>query len=235
MRIDVALNPAEIALLPQRDLSSTTCVVFDILRATSSMVTALAGGAREIYPVRTLEEAFALRAEMPGLFLAGERNGERPDRFDFGNSPLEFQEARGAKIAWTTTNGTIALRACEAADRVLIGALLNLKTIADELNWNAPERVLVVCAGTFETFALEDAYAAGRLIQELPEAALTDAAQAALAVARSFLDPLTALKTATNGQVLLGKGRGKEVEWCSQVSAYNVAGFMDGAVVRPIL
>jgi phosphosulfolactate phosphohydrolase-like enzyme len=82
---------------------------------------------------------------------------------------------------------------------------------------------------------LEDAYAAGRLIQELPEAALTDAAQAALAVAQSFLDPLTALKTATNGQVLLGKGRGKEVEWCSQVSAYNIAGFMDGAVVRPIL
>ena len=57
MRIEVALHPAEIALLPKRDLSRTTCVVFDVLRATSSMITALAHGAREIHPVRTIEEA----------------------------------------------------------------------------------------------------------------------------------------------------------------------------------
>jgi 2-phosphosulfolactate phosphatase len=66
MIIDVALNPAEIALLPKRDLGDTTCVVFDILRATSSMLTALANGAEEIHPVTTLEEAFALKKDLPG-------------------------------------------------------------------------------------------------------------------------------------------------------------------------
>ena len=77
MYIDVILSPAEIAsVLPTRDLSGPTCVVFDVLRATSSMVTALAHGATEIYPVRTIEEALALKARMSGALLGGERNGD---------------------------------------------------------------------------------------------------------------------------------------------------------------
>ena len=234
MIIDVALTPADIALLPQRDLTQTTCVVFDILRATSSMITAIANGAEEIYPVQSLEEAFALREELGGGLLAGERHGERPDRFDYGNSPLEFRNCRGKRIIWTTTNGTVALRACERAERALVGALLNLQSLVEELNWDEPERVLLVCAGTFDDFALEDATAAGRLIAELPEAELTDAAHCALATARGFPQPIDALRAARNGQVLSSRGRGKEVEWCAQLSVYNVGAFMDGLVIRPI-
>ena len=234
MLIDVALNPAEIARLPQRDLSATTCVVFDVLRATSSMVTALANGAQEIHAVCTLEEAFALRSEMPGLLLGGERDGEKPEGFDFGNSPLEYREARGARIGWTTTNGTIALRSCEHAERVLVGALLNLSAVADELRWADPVDVLLVCAGTHEGFALEDAYAAGRLIAELPEAALTDSARAMQAVARGFPTSEEALRASSNGRVLVSRRREAEVQWCARESAYSIVGFMDGAVVRPL-
>ena len=234
MIIDAALTPADIARLTQRDLSQTTCVVFDILRATSSMITAIAHGASEIHPVQTLEEAFALREELGGGLLAGERNGERPDRFDYGNSPLEFRTCRRQRIIWTTTNGTVALRACERANMVLVGALLNLQSLVEELNWHEPEHVLLVCAGTFDDFALEDAIAAGRLIAEFPEAELTDAARAALATAQAYPQPLDGLKAARNGKALAKKGRGKEVEWCAQLSVYNVGAWMDGVVIRPI-
>lgn len=234
MLLDVALNPAEIALLPQRDLSTTTCVVFDILRATSSMVTALEHGAAEIHPVRTIEEAFALKARLPEAVLGGERHGELIAGFDVGNAPHEYVAMAGRTIITTTTNGTLALRACESAQRVLVGALLNVDALASLLCTEKPERVLLVCAGTFADFALEDAYAAGVLITQLGEPQLTDAAHAALAVAQRFPAPIDALRAATNGRVLAGKGRGAEVEWCAQRSVFNVVGQMQSAVIRPL-
>ena len=234
MKIDVVLNPAEIALLHRRDLSRTTCVVFDVLRATSSMITALAHGAREIHPVCTIDEARALKAEMPRAILGGERNGELIEGFDAGNSPFEYRDMAGRTIITTTTNGTVALRACENAEAVLVGAVLNIAELADEIGWREPAELLLVCAGTFEEFALEDACAAGLLIAALPDAQLTDSAHAALAVTKHFSTPLAALRAARNGRVLDAKGRGKEVDWCAQVSRFNVVGIMENAVIRLI-
>lgn len=235
MKIDVALNPAEIALLPQRDLSATTCVVFDVLRATSSMVTALAHGVGEIHPVCTIEEARALRGRMPAAVLAGERHGDRIEGFDIGNSPFEYRNLAGRTLISTTTNGTVALRAVEHAERVLVGAILNLGALADELRRTAPERVLMVCAGTFEEFALEDACAAGLLVAALASDDLSDSARAALAVTKLYPEPLAALLAARNGRVLVGKGRGDEVEWCARISEFSIVGEMKSAVIRPLL
>ena len=234
MLLDVALNPAEIALLPQRDLSTTTCVVFDILRATTSMITALEHGAAEIHPVRTIEDALALKARMPHAVLGGERHGELIAGFDVGNAPHEYVAMAGRTIITTTTNGTIALRACEGAQRVLVGALLNLDALAAALLAEKPEHVLLVCAGTFADLALEDAYAAGALIAQLDQPRLTDAAHTALAVALRFPAPLDALRAAKNGRALAEKGRGAEVEWCARRSVFNVVGQMQSAVIRPL-
>jgi 2-phosphosulfolactate phosphatase len=208
--------------------------VFDVLRATSSMITALAHGVREIHPVRTIEEARELKADMPGAVLGGERAGEMIDGFDVGNSPFEYRDLGGRTIITTTTNGTMALRACEHAETVLVGAFLNLGELADEIHWREPEELLLVCAGTFEEFALEDACAAGLLIAALPESQLSDSARAAVAIAKHFPTPLDALLAARNGRALKAKGRGKEVEWCAQVSRFNVVGIMEQAVIRPI-
>src|SRR5437899_1058369 len=112
MIIDAALSPPEIDLLPLRDLSGTTCVVFDVLRATSSMITALAGGATEIFPVTTIDEAIDLKKHKSAAMLGGERHGDWIDGFDLGNSPLEYRELASRQIITTTTNGTVALRAC---------------------------------------------------------------------------------------------------------------------------
>ena len=234
MQIDTALNPAEIALLPARELADTTCVVFDILRATSSMVTALALGVAEIWPVKTIEEARALRVQMPDAVLAGERHGDPIEGFDIGNNPLEFTTLAGRRIITTTTNGTFALRACEHAARVLVGALLNLDALRSELIRTAPERVLLVCAGTFETFALEDAIAAGELAALFPDAEFTDATHSAIATARSFPTPLAGLLAARNGRALSARGWGEQIAWCAERSRFPAVGAMSGGVIRPL-
>ena len=234
MLVDVVLNPAEIARLEHRDLSATTCVVFDVLRATSSMITALHGGVEEIYPVRTLDEAALMAREVPRALLGGERNGERPKGFHFGNSPLEYRELPKRRIVWTTTNGTAALRACEGAECVLVGAILNLRALIEELTWREPRDLLLVCAGTFEELALEDVWAAGALINELRGADLTDAAHVARSVAKGFPNPLDALNQCRNGRTLIAKGRREEVIWCARISELTMVGVMESAVIRPL-
>lgn len=234
MHIDAALTPADIALLPQRDLSDTTCVVFDVLRATSSMITGLASGATEIHPVCTIDEARALKQQLPDAVLGGERNGDLIPGFDVGNSPSEYTALAGRRIITTTTNGTVALRACEASERVLVAAILNLGAVAAALRAQSPKNVLLVCAGTFETFALEDGYAAGLLIGELGDVTVTDAARTLERLAVGYPDPLSALRAARNGQALAASGRAADVEWCAQRSWYKVVGQMTAAVIRPL-
>ena len=125
--------------MKERELSQTLCVVFDVLRATTTMLTGLANGAVEIIPVSEIPEALALRHEDPNVLLAGERKGLRITAaqtgsidFDFGNSPRELtpEKVRGRRIAITTTNGTRALRACAHASEVQAGSFRNLSALA---------------------------------------------------------------------------------------------------------
>ena len=97
MKVEVILTPAEIALTGRGETcSAATCVVFDVLRATSTMLTALAHGARRIYPVSTVAEAWNLkRMKLPDALLGGERNGVRIEGFDLGNSPCEYDARSG--------------------------------------------------------------------------------------------------------------------------------------------
>jgi phosphosulfolactate phosphohydrolase-like enzyme len=106
--------------------------------------------------------------------------------------------------------------------------------LAAVLRAGAPKLVLLVCAGTFDTFALEDAYAAGKLIGELPGATRSDAAQTAAALALQYPQPLDALRTARNGKALAATGRQADVEWCAQLSQYKVVGSMEAAVIRSL-
>jgi 2-phosphosulfolactate phosphatase len=237
MRIDVALSPAEIALLRERELSGVTCVVFDVLRATSSMVTAFGHGVRAVVPVETIEEAWKWKRHEPEVILGGERHGERIEGFDLGNSPLEYCAGLdGKKVVTTTTNGTVALRACAGAQRVLVGALLNLGAVIGKLERLSPERVLLVCAGTFADFALEDAVAAGRVVERMEAYGLAgelgDAAHAVAALGKRYERALDGLLDSANGRVLVGKGRRSEVEWCARESVYDVVPCLDGDTLR---
>src|SRR5271165_5968987 len=165
--IQVALCPSEIRRISATDLTDTTAVVFDVLRATSSIITGLDSGVDSIIPVRTLEEARTLKEKNPSLLLAGERGGLPPKGFDFGNSPEEFQNSKGRTVVLTTTNGTAAIESVKSAQSVLIGALLNIDALANYLFTHRPTNLLLVCAGTGEEFSLEDAIAAGALVARL--------------------------------------------------------------------
>lgn len=230
MRIDVTLNPAEIRLLPELDLSQTVCVVFDVLRATSTMTTALEHGVTAIYPAVSIEEALELREKHPGALLGGERRGEKIDGFDVGNSPLEHLQLAGKEIITTTTNGTVALRACTGAREVLAAALLNIDAVAAYLTQINPERVRIVCAGTGLHFALEDAIGGGALIARLPQVKkLADAGQLLLQAWRTAEhDPAAAIAASRNGQRLQEIGRTEEVAWCGQVGVSDAVGRLDG-------
>lgn len=233
--IDAVLTPAEIDTLPQRDLAGTTAVVFDVLRATSSMAMAIEHGVREIFPVRTVEEARQFKRKLAGALLGGERHGDRIDGFDLGNSPLEYRGALPPRLIMTTTNGTIALRACDGARETLAGTLLNMRAVVRHVQKAGTEELLAVCAGTFRDTALEDVIAAGMLAAAFPEAALTDAAQIAVATFHAHeSDILGGLRRSRNGRALVAKGRAAEVEWCAQISTLGAIGSLRNGVVRPV-
>jgi 2-phosphosulfolactate phosphatase len=216
MNIDVVLGPAEFPALVSRDLSGTTCVVFDVLRATSSMLTALNNGAEAIIPVSEIPEALAIKQKRPEVLLAGERHGLRIKKeltggidFDFGNSPRDFapDKVRGKTIVWTTTNGTRALRSVAHAELVLLGALVNMRALSDALDTLRPNNLLLVCAGTFETAAFEDVFAAGALMDRLQHHArkgsLSDAAQTAWHAFRHVFDEPALVDSSLNARRLL--------------------------------
>ncbi len=177
MKIETILTPAELPALAQRDLRATACVVFDVLRATSTFVTALHHGAKAIIPVSEIAEALKIkkseaRSQKPELILlGGERNGVRISAdgidFDLGNSPREYTKVRGKTIVSTTTNGTRALRACVGAKTILASSFLNLAATAEFLRQNHFENILLICAGTGENQADEDVLAAGALCELL--------------------------------------------------------------------
>ncbi len=255
MNVETVLAPAEIARLPGRDLSRATCVVFDVLRATSTILTALFNGARRVYPVSTIEEALVLRAaRLPLALLGGEREGRRIEGFDLGNSPREYtpEAVAGRDIITTTTNGTVALRACEAARTVHAGAFLNLRALANRLvaDRAQAEHVVLVCAGTGDRFALEDGLAAGALLallgsrndaprQRVSTLAMDDASAAMLALyKRCRRRPLAALQASENGRRLRQIGLDGDIEWCARESpldrvALLRAGALEGEEAGP--
>jgi 2-phosphosulfolactate phosphatase len=212
-------------------------VVFDVLRATSTFLTALANGAPRVYPVGSVGEALELRNRLPHALLGGERGGVRLDGFDLGNSPREYTAGTvgGRDIISTTTNGTGALQACRHAGAVFAGALLNVDALAAHLRavHPLPELLLLVCAGTGAAFAWEDAIAAGALLARLGDA--WDGGDAATLVRNAYeyarADLAGALGASANGQRLQEIGLGEDVAYCAmEGSLATVAIMRDGAL-----
>jgi 2-phosphosulfolactate phosphatase len=224
--IDVAFTLEELATA---SLGGTAAVVVDVVRASTTIVTALANGARAVIPVATPEEARARgRAWADGpVLLGGERGGEPPPGFDCGNSPAEYARERveGRTVLLTTTNGTRALLAVRGARRVAVGGFVNATAAA---RWAAAEAgdVCLVCAGERGRFCLEDAVCAGLLVARIEARApapLTDSARAARLLWERYADDLAAmLRDAAWAQALAGQGRGDDLPACVAVDVYDV-------------
>jgi 2-phosphosulfolactate phosphatase len=248
MNVEAVLTPAELPRLSKKDLSATACVVFDVLRATSTFVTALCNGAAAIIPVSEISEALEIKRKQPRILTAGERHGvkirAKTMEFDFGNSPREFvaEKVKGRTIVSTTTNGTRALRACAHAKMVLAGAFLNLNATATYLCGQKVETVILVCAGTGENAALEDVLAAGALCEALAQFKMpltfSDSARIALAACRKSKSNLAeTIYESENARRLLAMPELRaDVEFCLRRDVVNLVARMKRGkitVLRP--
>lgn len=208
-------------------------VVIDVLRATSSIVEALAAGARAVYPAVGTEEALKLASSLgrDDTLLCGERRGLKVEGFDLGNSPLEFSADRvgGKRLVMSTTNGTRALHGASGAERVLVASLLNLSAVTAALGES--DDIVVVCAGRGDRFALEDAVCAGLLLNGLVEAdnkelRINDAGLAAMELARALPADPSLLRSVRAGRALIELDLGQDIEHCAKVDLHEIVPVM---------
>jgi 2-phosphosulfolactate phosphatase len=207
--------PVHVAFTPGEAAPAAVGVVVDVLRATSTIAQALASGYERVLCCAEIEEARALRAELPDSLLGGERQAVRVEGFDVGASPREFLEARARTLILSTTNGTRAiLETSRRCERVLLGSLLNVSAVAEAAG---SDDVVVVCAGFQGGFALDDVYCAGRIVQLLV-GERTHAATAAELVAQAFPSALEALNARTYGP----PGLEEDIAYCAQEDLLDV-------------
>lgn len=185
MNINICLSPI---LYPSyiTDDSNTIVVVVDVFRATTTMCTALKNGAKSIIPVKTIEEAKSYKSK--GYLVGGERDIQKLDFSDFGNTPSEYSEDKvaGKDIVISTTNGTIAINKALNCYSLVIGSFCNISTIA-QYCISQQKDVLVLCAGWKDTINIEDSLFGGALIDLLSNIGFnvsSDSAQIALSIWR---------------------------------------------------
>jgi 2-phosphosulfolactate phosphatase len=216
VRVHVALTPDEAGKAP-------TGIVIDVIRATSTICQALAAGYERVLCTAEVEEARAFREKLGAGVLGGERQNVLISGFDLGNSPREYVDARPGPLILTTTNGTRAIvSAAVRCDRVYVASLLNLAAVVSAARENG-EDVLVVCAGVQGALALDDAYVAGRIVQEL-EVERTDAAEAAARLVSTWASVDEAFRASRSGRNLLENAPELEEDlaFCARESVLDV-------------
>ena len=152
------------------NLESDCSIVIDVLRASSVMITALAQGACCILPAASVDEALELKKKYPHALLSGERNAQRIDGFDRGNSPFEHLQNEAEKpLIMSTTNGTRALKAVQQSGTILIGGFINVDAVCDYIRKASFQTLHLACAGTHGAFSLDDFLMAGALVYRLAD------------------------------------------------------------------
>jgi 2-phosphosulfolactate phosphatase len=221
-------------------VEGATAIVIDVIRATTTIVEALAAGARAVYPTVSSEEALRIANSLgrEDTLLTGERRGLMIDGFDLGNSPLEFTSERveGMRIVMTTTNGTRAFVAAEGASRVIAASLSNLSAVARVLVGS--DRLVFICAGKEDRFSLDDAMCAGLVLRALgklrkgPPMELDDASQAVRALAGAFRVDAAFLGTTAAGKALVEVGLGADLEHCADIDRHDLVPEMHDRMIR---
>lgn len=234
LRVQVHSYPA----VQWAQLEGCRPVVFDVLRATTTMLAALSAGAREIWPTESLREARDRYRNAPdGCCLGGERQGLLPRGFHLGNSPGEYRPAvvAGKTVILTTTNGTRALLASTCLGAPYIGALVNGACLAAAL---AEPCLALILAGRKGTLAAEDLLGAGYLLHCLDERGslqTDDLGRIALGYYRqSATDLLGALRATTAGSRLKELGLGDDIEYAAERDRHPILAVFTAGQVRPV-
>jgi 2-phosphosulfolactate phosphatase len=240
MKIDVVPLPR---MLTDEQVRDRVVVVFDVLRATTTIAAAFAAGAQEIRVFDSLDAAKSAAAEYPGQkLLCGESRCLPPPGFDLGNSPGAYlpEIVRSKTLFLSTTNGTRALVAARHANILLTGALVNASAIAVTLA-SLHHDVTLLCAGTDGEEAPEDLLGAGAVISELPaptHVELTEAARAAMEEFRTLRrlpfsrhELVQFLKSTQGGKNVIQAGLKEDVEFAARVNAFDVVPRCNGSTL----
>jgi len=238
MQVEVLPNAGS-PLLPY--LEDKLVIVIDVLRATSTMVTALANGCQSIIPVLSPEDAIERRLTLPGSLLGGERDALPIEGFDLGNSPFDYvpEKVGGKRVIITTTNGTRAIRDASAAPKIWMASFLNMHSIVLAVlrqfeNSDKLQGIVVFCAGTEERFDLPDILCAGMLIDGLgTNITLNDLGEAARLLYRSSENYLVdKIRESVHGKRLISLGFENDVVYCSTPNILPIIpAFQEGEIV----
>jgi 2-phosphosulfolactate phosphatase len=236
MKIEVIFSPASVDELGMR---GRNVVIIDVLRASTTICTALRNGAREIIPTPDIESAIKISANLSSdsRLLGGERQGKKIDGFDLGNSPLEYtpEKVGGKTIIFTTTNGAGAVYKCRYASMALVGTFVNISSIVRTMvdiggTWT------ILCSGREGTFSAEDATCAGMIISKVQtevEVETDDAGLTAGILYKNFKRSiLEMMKKSKHGEYLASIGFSEDLEFCAAIDTVPVIPTVEGSGIK---
>ncbi len=213
-------------LLPRTiDESTDLAVVIDVLRASSTITTALQLGAEKVIPVSNVKQALEERNRNPEVVLVGEREAMKIPGFDLGNSPVELSESfvKGKEVVMTTTNGTVAALKSRKAKRITVASFLNLESIARHIE-REKGRVEIQCAGSDGEPSLEDTLLAGALVKRLGDVGINDSCWIASFLYESVRIDLKDFiaENGVHAKKLLSLGFSEDVSFCAKINLYDL-------------
>jgi 2-phosphosulfolactate phosphatase len=220
-------------------LQDKVVIVLDVLFATSTIVHAFAQGIDRIWPARDAEDAQRIAARLHAPMLAGEYLAQGLPGFGPA-TPLALADTgiQGSTLVYATTNGTVALHNAAAAAHVYVGALLNGAALAAYVARRHPQtQVLLLCAGSVDSFNLEDFYGAGHIAAHFERTggyALTDAALAAVLLYRGC-DASTTLRASRVGRIMQSHGLQHEVDCAAQFDTHDVVPELNDGCLRLVV
>jgi 2-phosphosulfolactate phosphatase len=237
MKVDVSFTVDELQYHGKNDKIG---VVIDVLRATTTVVTAFKNGCASFTPITSLEKAreVAKSYEEGEVLLGGAKKGVRPEGFDLGNAPDDYSTelVKGKNIIFTSSNGTKAMYGLQNTKEVLIASFLNISAVCKEIA-SLDTDTLIACSGDFGLFSLGDTVCAGMIIHKLGEmrAAVlerSDTASVAETLYKIHQDDIrNMLLNSEWGQYLIGIGQGKDIDTCAQIDICTVVPrFRDGVI-----
>jgi 2-phosphosulfolactate phosphatase len=241
--IKVSLFFAHDYIESELQLKDKNVVVADVLRTSTTMITGLAKGAKEIIPTDSIASAGMIGRNSQGeALLCGERNGKIIEGFNLGNSVQEYKEetVKGKILVFNTTNGTPSLMKAKFARDCVVVGFVNISKVASyllELN----QDVIILCSGKNNEFSLEDTVCAGMLVSLMVskggknKCELTDSSLGAAKLYSSYkLDLLKMLHESEHGKYLISLGFEDDLNECAKVDVYDIVPLLKNGIIKSI-